>query len=1482
MSEILLVPIHVDALCVDDGGLDLIGPLADFTKVPYASWVTQKRHGHKPTVASGRFNPNAPFTSRDIMRKPAALDNLGANYVHQATAGICLHWSLPDALTVMRADPDSNNRLRFPQVPNRWLITPRIRSNGDWQIDEQGEHHGPWVVESDYLYPEEATPDGGVTPRAAITFPIVSREKYQKILTDPPPIRPQHPADVTAPYDALYSAPFRYMGRARPIKDWKDDTSLSQYLHQFMPDGLTAVGYGDPQFAAVYTSCFSVFGFVHSGATNTEARRYDILGWYEGAPDCLQLYASLARQKPDASLYDALASEYKWKVADPPAGFPTHSVYYASVEVEPKLRPNPALAGATKKAGAPPFYSGLTVAVGNTGSEALATDIANTLAEGKPAHRFIMEDQLEAISLRHELGDARLDLDARFRQARHEKGFLPRTGGTLWSVRLRGTDKDAGKSNSPPPSEPPPLHPDLAHLLNELNLAQADYDDAWQEIETLRHRVYADWHKFEDAYQKGNSSATVIYTEAAHVPAGQRHPNNPGLDPTWANYKAGTIEPIDIIGDDDEILDYVSAGSLQQLQQRVADAGLIVAGKDAAGKVSLSVTSAVDNPFVPNQYTRAHGVLAKLRELTSRLDGFNAAPLMRQAKHELFLLRKSAPRFWQPREPAVLLKGAAVPSTPRHGEDGRANADGTLTCHVLGVSPALDDGGISAQLRGGDPGKVLQSIQSAIESLRPNTVTPATIGFSQQTEEPWHPISLEWRVRVWPETGGMDDKQNHALAGKDYLPGFVGANYDFDADRSDLSLKHPPSQFASGETENIYVGRTPLTPAAGQLLRSGIAGYLMGLTLLDLKAMIVGASEPADGLDYQVDHHLIDWAQSHFTLTGIPTLQDPATITGPDRQAQIARQQSAVAAWLRTQHIFREAVTTTGPDGRPVTTYRLIDLADTTKFPPHWYDAKPALTGTIANPTLTTFGALPPDPSRQPGMQLSRVEDPLHTALLAYASLGSTNVLAQSLGGLNNALLMRRQMPQLPVFDLSAMTTAIQPGPPVLSAEKYKNLVRDVAAAVAGGNTSSPVVTTDFLPIRSGLMQIENLYLVDSFGQVLDVSRASILPSDTLTISRNVTGAVKITPEQDASHVYLAPRVAQPARLNFRWLAADRGTRDSADEPEMNDHPATSPVCGWLIPNHLDGSLMVYDAQGVALGSILTTAAWEPAPGTVNRVRLSAIPNPHLRQLASYLSEFSQSHDGYWPAFLTALDSALENIDPAGFAQHEALALLIGRPIAVVRALLGLELQGKPALNQRWQALLSDMSDGLLDSRVSNAFTDVRFPVRLGEYKQFNDGLVGYWIEDGTGYRDDKFYSSEAEGVGNPNIVTHHAAPITQDLTPATTPMKLTMLVDPRGEVHATCGILPTKRIGIPPDQYAGILKTLSVTFMTAPVLTGEAEFRLNLPQEAGYSWSWLERPSPSVWRQTDRITATDNTLKFAPQRLVGGWLKLTPEDKGS
>jgi hypothetical protein len=377
--------------------------------------------------------------------------------------------------------------------------------------------------------------------------------------------------------------------------------------------------------------------------------------------------------------------------------------------------------------------------------------------------------------------------------------------------------------------------------------------------------------------------------------------------------------------------------------------------------------------------------------------------------------------------------------------------------------------------------------------------------------------------------------------------------------------------------------------------------------------------------------------------------------------------------------------------------------------------------------------------------------------------------------------------------------------------------------------------------------------------------------------------------------VTLPPRLVQPARLNFRWLSASQG------EQEMNTHPATTPICGWILPNNLDNSLAIYDNQGKALGSINQQARWDSAPGSDRPISVHDIPNPYLKRVVKYLSlskdetnseEVKQRKRDFLKNFISALDSGLENIDPENFAQHQGLALLMGRPIAVVRASLNLELQGLPSINQDWNVFWHDLRR---NTRKTDGFDQVKFPTRLGEYEQFNDGLVGYWREERDSLGED-FYAPQSNPVDNSHIRFHNPKkPWHIDLKLEDTPKMLTMLIDPRGKVHATCGILPTKAIDIPPDQYQEALEKIEITFLSTPILTDLTDLHdqnvlvdpdnlakkinLPLPGEVGYEWSWLEKKKGD-WLEVphDNIAQANPNAVFSGKQVIReGWLKLSP-----
>jgi hypothetical protein len=185
-------------------------------------------------------------------------------------------------------------------------------------------------------------------------------------------------------------------------------------------------------------------------------------------------------------------------------------------------------------------------------------------------------------------------------------------------------------------------------------------------------------------------------------------------------------------------------------------------------------------------------------------------------------------------------------------------------------------------------------------------------------------------------------------------------------------------------------------------------------------------------------------------------------------------------------------------------------------------------------------------------------------------------------------------------------------------------------------------------------------------------------------------------------------------------------------------------------------------------------------------------------------------------------------------------------------------------------------------NRETEDYTEVRFPIRIGEYKQLNDGLAGYWIEEDGKFKDDIFYAPQSgrSGITESRIKVHRKnEPLNIYQTISSAPHKLTLLLDPRGAVHATSGILPAKAIRIPADQFVEALRNIEVMFLSAPVLTDRGKINLPIPDEPGYAWSWCEKEN-GVWANTTQIGRITTEANTAPQELREGWLKLTEKDR--
>ena len=475
----------------------------------------------------------------------------------------------------------------------------------------------------------------------------------------------------------------------------------------------------------------------------------------------------------------------------------------------------------------------------------------------------------------------------------------------------------------------------------------------------------------------------------------------------------------------------------------------------------------------------------------------------------------------------------------------------------------------------------------------------------------------------------------------------------------------------------------------------------------------------------------------------------------------------------------------------------------------------------------------------------------VYTALKVYQELRNGNFLAQSLDGFHEALLMRKKTAQL------------LPAEPIAFDNRFTE--NEVRQAVEDAILTAPAALNSFNPIRSGGLKLTGLRILDSFGRVLDLAEDQISPIEATALSSPTHPDL----------VWLPPRLCQPARLNFRFLSARETAR------EMNSLIESNPICGWLLPNNLDNSLLIYDGGGALLGYINRALEWRPAPGDITPIEVNTIENIHLRRMVQYLLARDVN---YFEDFLSTLNRALQNIDPENFAQNQSIAILLGRPIALLRASLNIELESLPALHQGWQALRQALRQDIQDreQRDKDDFNRVKFPIRLGEFKQFNDGLVGYWQESPDGaYRDNIFYAPQSDIVEDQDLIRSRGEgdSLGQSLTDE--PQIVAILADPRGILNATTGILPAKSISLPPEQYTSALEKIAAVFLRAPVITPAQRMTLPLPEEVDYTWSWLEKDL-SRWREISSAGVLDkdslvdrffNGLALWEELVSKGWI---------
>lgn len=481
-------------------------------------------------------------------------------------------------------------------------------------------------------------------------------------------------------------------------------------------------------------------------------------------------------------------------------------------------------------------------------------------------------------------------------------------------------------------------------------------------------------------------------------------------------------------------------------------------------------------------------------------------------------------------------------------------------------------------------------------------------------------------------------------------------------------------------------------------------------------------------------------------------------------------------------------------------------------------------------------------------------DDPLRGRLTALAAaVGELNVVSQSLSGFNWALLGTVQTLQMPVID--------RLDPP---------LGRDVALHITAEDEITPDPSGGFQPLRAGNLLLSRLAIVDTFGQVkpagIEAGEAPAIVAESLR--------ARVAPD----YAELPPRISQPARLRFEWQPA----QPTARVDDVTSDARTSPVAGWLLPNHLDASLMLYDRVGALLGELqLIDGALDPSgPGVrwlpaVGRPQTVGAPpdlrDPTLTAFVAGLMTAGQQGGHALRDLLATVDETLPTVDALGAWKDQSLSILVGRPLALARATVRLELQGPPASALSWPALQRQIEGG---GPSTGGFTNVPLPVVLGDTRRLADGLIGFFAGDDF----ERFYLAQHAAVppsGSTYVARNAPLHVTSD--PAAAAIEVALVLDPRAAVHASCALLPTDSLSLASAYCAAAQAAMEVTFLVGPIISDAARVSLPVPASPG-DWAWHSLRSSGEWRTVTKLDPVDTNASLAPepQTILDGWLSLT------
>ncbi|KAI9749955.1 MAG: 40S ribosomal protein S28, partial [Chaenotheca gracillima] len=392
---------------------------------------------------------------------------------------------------------------------------------------------------------------------------------------------------------------------------------------------------------------------------------------------------------------------------------------------------------------------------------------------------------------------------------------------------------------------------------------------------------------------------------------------------------------------------------------------------------------------------------------------------------------------------------------------------------------------------------------------------------------------------------------------------------------------------------------------------------------------------------------------------------------------------------------------------------------------------------------------------------------------------------------------------------------------------------------------SIPADSTRFSPFKPaihGQFRFTKLNIIDKFGQIVRGLKPASLVSDSIgpfecpvapclgdsysldALANGNANAVLPRPDALCTFVQLPPSINQNARVNAEFVTevSPSGPSTPAQWRPMDEWE--NPVQGWIVINYSNFSFQIFSPDGHFIrefGIATNKPISRPFPPDDS---IASQSSPFLKDLMLKFSD-----PAYLSGFFQTISATVESVQAAPTSYAGSMLSVIGRPLALVRFGVSLQLADPPLVNQCTVAPQAQVSE------VS--ITDYQFKAKLGDMDNVFDGLFGYFDlaspNSSTEFDLTSFYSYFSPP--KPISQTDPSRLLSSDLTlrpfyPDPHAMDYMSeingnlqvfagIVDPFTAVHVYTALLPIRQLQLPPWTIEQGLSVISTFFKFGPIL---------------------------------------------------------------